>query len=522
MTPAKLVVVGGGLAGLSAALVAADAGAEVTLLEARPRLGGLTVSFERDGMEVDTGQHVFLRCCNAYRGFLRRVGVEHLTTLQPRLDVPVVIGSTGARARLRRTRMRLPAPLHLAPALLGYAALPLGERVRASLAAFRIGRLDPADPRVDGQSFGSWLRAHGQGPAATEALWELLTVATLNATADHSSLGLAAKVVRTGLLEKPDAGDIGWSNVPLSRLHGAAAAAALRSAGASVRLGVKVRGIERAESGAGWVVTTDEGPAGADAVVLATSPTVAASLLPPGAVPGQERFADLGEAPIVNVHLVYDRRVMAGPFLAAVGSPAQWVFDRTESSGLAATHPDWQYLAVSLSAADEWVERTVGELRPIFDAELRRLLPATAGARLVRFFVTRERSATFRPSPGSRALRPPQATPLPGLALAGAWTATDWPATMEGAVRSGLAAAVAALNGGSGSGVVDSGVVDSGVVASPADVAPLTATPAADGSSSSAQPVPDPVPDPVPVPEHAHGPAAHGVPVTAPNGGSPA
>ncbi|MGF7236353.1 MAG: FAD-dependent oxidoreductase, partial [Frankia sp.] len=240
----------------------------------------------------------------------------------------------------------------------------------------------------------------------------------------------------------------------------------------------------------------------------ATPAPVTAARLPPGALPGQERLTDRGDAPIVNIHLVYDRPVMAGPFLAAIGSPLQWVFDRTESSGIAAKHPGWQYLAVSLSAADEWVDRPVAELQPIFDQEVRRLLPATAGATLVRFFVTRERTATFRPAPGSRALRPTQATALPGLAVAGAWTATDWPATMEGAVRSGLAAAVAALNGAD----------RSAVVASPASGAELPARESAarDTAGADTGAVPAPSVDPSP------GPAARFVPVTAPNRGSPA
>ncbi|WP_322778674.1 hydroxysqualene dehydroxylase HpnE [Frankia sp. Cas4] len=477
----RLVVIGGGLAGLSAALVAADAGAEVTVLEARPRLGGATSSFARDGRWVDTGQHVFMRCCTAYRAFLRRLGVEHLTTLQDRLDVPVLLAGSGTRARLRRTRIPWPAPLHLTPALLGYRAFPIGQRLRAALAAYRLGRLDPNRPEVDGASFGSWLAGQGQSPAAIEALWELLTVATLNAPADSASLGLAATVVRTGLLERADAGDIGWADVPLQRLHGDAAASELADLGADVRTGVKVR--ELTKTATGWRVVTDSGSIEADSVILAVPPPAAAALLPAGAVEGQERFVELGSAPIVNVHMVYDRKVLEGPFLAVVGSPVQWVFDRTASSrsiassGITASSgavassavagPDagsaqgsgpagpsgtgtgtgTQYLAISLSAADEWIDRPASEIRGIFVEEMRRLLPAARGAEAIEVFVTRERTATFRQAPGTHALRPGPATALPGLALAGAWTDTGWPATMEGAVRSGLAAAKVALGG---------------------------------------------------------------------------
>ncbi|MBL7497255.1 hydroxysqualene dehydroxylase HpnE [Frankia nepalensis] len=447
----RVAIVGGGLAGLSAALLAADSGADVVLLEARPRLGGATASFDRKGLWVDTGQHVFMRCCTAYRGFLQRLGVEHLTTLQPRLDVEVLLGDRpGQRARLRRTKTRLPAPLHLAPALLGYKALPVGQRAAAALAAFQLGRLDQRSPAVDGASFGSWLGAHRQGPVATEALWELLTIATLNAPAAEASLGLAAKVVRTGLLERADAADLGWADVPLQELHGEAAAKALADAGADVRTSVKVREITRTEDGYRLVTTTGGTGRGdaevltADAVVLAVPPSAAAALMPAGAHPDPASLEGLGASPIVNIHMIFDRKVIDGPFLAVTSSPIQWIFDRTDASGLAATGKapaGAQYVALSQSAAEPWVDRPAGELGAEFVAEMRRILPAARDAELIEVFVTRERTATFRQAPGSLALRPAPATGLPGFALAGAWTDTGWPATMEGAVRSGLAAA---------------------------------------------------------------------------------
>ncbi len=125
------------------------------------------------------------------------------------------------------------------------------------------------------------------------------------------------------------------------------------------------------------------------------------------------------------------------PFAAAVESPVQWVFDKTRQSGLQAG----QYLAVSLSAADEYVDMPTAALRRLFLPALEQLLPAAAGAGITDFFVTRERRATFRQDPGSGSLRPGAATSVPGLVLAGAWTDTGWPDTMEGAVRSGHNAA---------------------------------------------------------------------------------
>ena len=85
-----VAVIGGGLAGITAAIALAESGADVTLLEARPRLGGATCSFSRDGLTVDTGQHIFLGCCTAYRGLLDRLGMTEHTTLQDRFDVTVL------------------------------------------------------------------------------------------------------------------------------------------------------------------------------------------------------------------------------------------------------------------------------------------------------------------------------------------------------------------------------------------------------------------------------------------------
>jgi uncharacterized protein with NAD-binding domain and iron-sulfur cluster len=145
----------------------------------------------------------------------------------------------------------------------------------------------------------------------------------------------------------------------------------------------------------------------------------------------------LGSSPIINLHVAYDRRVTDLPFAAAVRSPVQFVFDRTQSSGL----QDGQLLAISLSAADEDMGRRSRELRERYLPALAELFPAARAARVERFVVTREHAATFRATPGAAALRPGARTLLPGLALAGAYTATGWPATMEGAVRSGHAAA---------------------------------------------------------------------------------
>ena len=273
------------------------------------------------------------------------------------------------------------------------------------------------------------------------------------------SLQLAAKIFVTGLLTDNSAADIGWSAVPLSELHADAAAATLRNLGAEVRTKAAVEKITADPLG----VRCDGEHLSADAVVAAV-PHTAADILPEGSVKHQSRLSELGESPIINVHLVYDQPVTDLPLAAALGSEAQFVFDRTAAAKLnsssgessnaeKASNSDEdsnsgegrQCLGISLSAADEYLSWSPAELIEHMTAEVAKLFPKARGQQPRDAMVTREVSATFRGVPGTASLRPPAETNHAGLFIAGAWTDTGWPATMEGAVRSGIKAADLAL-----------------------------------------------------------------------------
>ncbi len=442
MSEPDVVVVGGGLAGISAALRAADEGAHVTLLESRPRLGGMASSFRRGELSVDNGQHVFLRCCKAYRWFLQRIGATAQTVLQPHLDIHV-LRPDGRSARLRRTP-GVPAPAHLTRALAGYPLLSPLDRLRVVRAAVALRLLDADDVSLDARTLGDYLRRHGQTRSTVDALWAVLAVATLNIAPDDASLALAVKVLRTGVLDHSDAGDVGYADAPLGELHSVRAGRALAAAGVTVRLrhhAEKVGHDGRVEVRH----RDDRHVLRAADVVLAVPPRVAFALAPQLAGTPVAAAQELRTSPIVNVHAVYDRRVTDLDFAAGVDSPVQWFFDRTATSGL--TTPGAQYLAVTVSAADDLIDVPAAQVIERFVPELARLLPAARDAHVLDAFVTRERHATFRQSAGTAALRPGPESGLDGLWLAGSWTDTGWPDTMESAVRSGIHAAEALLRG---------------------------------------------------------------------------
>jgi squalene-associated FAD-dependent desaturase len=448
----RVAVIGGGLAGIAAALDCADAGARVTLLEVRPRLGGAAYSFGREGLWMDNGQHVFLRCCTAYRTLLARLGSAQGVFVQPRLEIPVV-SPGGEVTVLRRSNLR--APLHLAGALLRYRRLTVGERLGAARAALALGRLDPDAPELDRRELGEWLAAHGQGPRAVAALWDLIALPALNLPAAQASLALGAFVFQKGLLERADAGDIGFHHRPLSEIVGEPAERALRAAGVELRLGWRAERV--LVSGGGFEVRRgraavaegeeeedghragDGNAAGvsAEAVIVALPHARAASLIEPLDQHAAAGARALRDSPIVNLHVVYDRRVCELPFAAGVGTPVQYVFDRSEAGGVGEGR---QYLAVSLSGAEREMAMSVDALRERYLPALAELFPRARGAQVERFLATREHAATFRAQPGVGALRAGARTAVRGLALAGAWTRTGWPATLEGAVLSGHAA----------------------------------------------------------------------------------
>ena len=467
----RVAVLGGGLSGIAAALDCAAAGMRVTLLEVRRRLGGAAYSFEREGLQMDNGQHVFLRCCLAYRALLEWLGSEQLTSVQPRLRIPVL--KPGAQPTSLRRGAR-PAPMHLAGALARYPHLSPPQRLGAARAALALMRLDPDDRQLDRVSFGDWLARHGQGASAVAALWDLVALPTLNVRAADASLALAAFVFQTGLLSGADAGDIGFHQATLGETIGEPAERALREAGVDVRLGWRAERLQR--SAAGLEVhgrgarnateagdadddggADDEGGAGeldgeqrtheglsAEAVVVALPHARAATLLEPLLGEPAAALQRLGSSPIVNLHVVYDRQVCDEPFAAGVGTPVQYLFDRTAAGGAPA---GCQYLAVSLSGAEHEMGMSVDALRERYLPALAELLPRARRAKVELFLATREHAATFRAAPGSGALRPGPVTAVPGLVLAGSWTATGWPATLEGAVLSGHAAASSVLAG---------------------------------------------------------------------------
>jgi squalene-associated FAD-dependent desaturase len=393
----KVAVVGGGLAGLAAALELVDGGAEVVLHEARPTLGGAVQTLPaRDGdpePPPDNGQHIALGCFTEYLRFLQRVG-EGGSYLRTRLGLPVIDGD-GRAATIEPSL----------PALLRYGHLPAGDRLRIPLVTLRCRNATP-EP---GETFGHLLRRLGASDAAVERFWDVFIRPALNLPADEVDAGAGLFTVRTALLGPRANSDLVLPTRPLGAMHGDAAGRVL---GDRVRLESRVESLDEVD---------------ADAVVVAVPPAESARLLGEVAPP-------LEDSPIVSVHLWFDRKLLLQPLAALLGSDAHWVFDRGALTG---HEPErGQYLTVVSSGVPELLEIRG---RSLVDSIAGQLTERLGDAGLLWSRVSREPYATVALRPGVE--RRGVETSHPNVVRAGTWTDTGWPATMESAVRSGRRAA---------------------------------------------------------------------------------
>jgi squalene-associated FAD-dependent desaturase len=430
----RIVVVGGGLAGMAAAVALESAGNNVRLVEARKTLGGRAGSFEdpKNGEFLDNCQHVLLGCCTNLLDFYRRIGVLDLI----RWDDTIHFFDSHGRHHRLWAMQGFPAPLHLAASGVLFGALTFAERLalgRAMLSMLRLGAGGRA--KLGDVSFGQWLADHHQPDSLIDKFYELILVSALNERCRDASAACAIQVFQEGMLSHRSAYRMGTPDCPLGELYG-------RLPCQDVRLAARMTAIRFDGSRAVGIELAGEFLP-ADAVVLAVNYPALDKWIPPELAARDNRFTGLSRlqsVPILGAHLWFDRPVISTPHAALIGGPLQWLFRKPRTDG-SAVHG-------VISAARDWLQQNNEESLDLFTQQIRRTFPAARNAKLLRGSIIIEKRATFSPAPGIDRFRPAQSPPpngIGGLFLAGDYTQTGWPATMEGAVRSGYLAAGAIL-----------------------------------------------------------------------------
>jgi len=449
---ADVLVIGAGLAGLSAAVALSSAGAKVALVERKPHVGGRAYSYEHPALEeVVDSQHVLLGCCTNLIDLCRLAGADRhirwyddITFLEPG-------GASGAARRSDIGASFLPSPGHSSVSFLRAPMLSVVDKTSIALGLMEFLR---GYPLSDEEPFSAWLKRTKQTDRAIRHFWEPVILGALNDTFERCSTRYAGQVFHESFMKSAEGGRLGIPSQPLSEFYAAVAQRA-EQRGTSLHLRTSIDRIESMPDGA-WTATASDGSVHrAGSLILALPFEQTARLLgtlPENAVqrqrilPAMEHFV---HAPITTIHLWFDREITDLDHAALLDTRIQWMFNKSrirrfeEGSGVGSG----QYLELVISASFAELHGTREEIVGAAVEELARFFPVVREAVIVKSGVLKEARATFSVVPGLDQFRPTQDAAGEGLYLAGDWTRTGWPSTMEGAVRSGRLAAEAVARG---------------------------------------------------------------------------
>ena len=435
-----VAVIGGGLAGLAAALRLADAGYRSIVIESRRMLGGRATSYvdPRNDEVIDNCQHVLLGCCTNLIDFYDRLGV--LDEIQWHRTLYWTRGH-GEVSTLKAGW--LPAPFHLTPSFLRLKLFDFVQRRHIARAMWRIIRLGPGQRHAwADRTFAEFLDSCRQPEDVVRDFWDVIVTSSCNIDVHRVGAAYALQVFQQGFLEHRWSYTMGLATVPLVNLYDTAGDV-LREAGGTVQLGTSARSISFSGRRVNGVVTAD-GFVDAAAVVSAVPPDRLDKLVSRTMRVADTRLQGLDQmqvSPILGVHLWFDRPIMTLPHLVLVDSAVQWLFNKgTDGDGR-------QHLHAVISAADDWMTLSESQIIERVVADVHRALPGAVGLEPAQARCIKEKRATFAATPESMTQRPSAApqhsrgAAIDNLYLAGDWCDTGWPATMEGAVRSGYIAA---------------------------------------------------------------------------------
>ena len=432
-----VLIIGGGFAGLAAAVDLAEQGWPVVLLERRHFLGGRAYSFtdKMTGDVIDNGQHLMMGCYHHTLAFLDKLGARHKLKFQtnPRVDF---LHEHAGHARFQCPR--LPAPLHLVGGLARLHSLNWRDRWHALRVGLALRGLHGNRTRLADITVRQWLNELGQTPQMQSRFWDLVALATLNESPDRASADMFARVLDQAFMHSKQDSTMVVARVGLSDLYTTDAQMFIEKRGGQVRLNASVKKIDFAD-GRAVGVTLESGATIAASAIISAAPYFMLNRMLPAELVKQhaawQAIAQFQSAPIVSINVWYDRPVTDLEFVGLLDSPIEWVFNKNAIAG-DAQRPT-QHLALVISGAHEAAKQTKDELLAVANREMQRFFPAARAAQLVHSFIIREHDATLAHTVGTARLRPRQQTPYPNFFFAGDWTATGLPATIEGAVWSG-------------------------------------------------------------------------------------
>ena len=432
-----MLIIGGGPAGISAAVPLAEEGYHVELLEKRPLLGGRASSHldQESGLRVDECQHGTMRCCTTLSNLLSRLGVDDQIYYHNAIRF---LDAQGKRSVIQGCG--LPAPLHTSFSFLVFRSLGIRDKLsiaRAMLAMLAANK----SPDLENTDIGTWFGRMKQTDRAVSRFWAPILVSACNETIDRISCTHGFKIFRDGFLLNAKAFEFGVPSVPLATLYSDSAQGYLAERQCNVRTRATVERLlvdpEDCNRIAGVVLQGGE-MLTADYYVSALQSDLLLKMLPQKVRSGADywqKIENIELSPILGIHIWFDRTLDAPAALATLDRETEWIFNKDQN--YSAHAGGGTYLSAVISASRRYADVPNATILELVLADVRACIPEAAAANVVKSKVIKWPKATFSPLPGVEAFRPDQRSPISNLYVAGEWTQTGWPSTMESAVRSG-------------------------------------------------------------------------------------
>ncbi|MFN7926590.1 MAG: hydroxysqualene dehydroxylase HpnE [Blastocatellia bacterium] len=435
MSQAPVLIIGGGFAGLAAAVDIAAQGRKVILLERRNFLGGRAYSFtdKVTGDTVDNGQHLMMGCYHHTLSFLAKIGASHKVKFQPNPRVDFLSETDGHASFACPS---LPAPLHLLAGLSRLQTISWGDRLRALRVGLALRTMNGNRARLADITVRQWLNELGQSEQIQRRFWDLVALATLNEAPEIASADMFARVLDQAFMHAKQDSTMVISRVGLSDLYTTDAVKFIAARGGEVRLNASVKSIDF-DSGRVAGITLSNGERLAASAVISAAPYfMLKDMFAPELLAAYfPAVAAFKSAPIVSINLWYKEAVTDLEFVSLLDSPIEWVFNKNAIAGDTQSHR--QHLALVISGAHQTAPQPKETLIAMAHAEMKRFFPKARLQQPLHAFVVKEQQATISHTVGTARKRPPQKTPFANFYLAGDWTDTGLPATIESAVWSG-------------------------------------------------------------------------------------
>jgi len=440
-----VAIIGGGLAGVAAAVALRVRNWQVDLFESRRHLGGRAGSFQnpQSNEMIDHCQHVSMGCCTNLHDLCRRTQIENLF----RRDKEITFYTGNSRPSVVRATSWLPAPLHLAPSLLTLSHLTWNDRWSIATSLWRLART-PASTQLQDLTFGQWLRTQGQSDRAIDGFWSVILVSALAEQIDRVSYSSARKVFVDGFMASTSAYELHVPQTSLGEIYGIRVAQWLSQRGVNIRLQTPVDQLDVEQDRMAQLQCLGA-KMSFDYFIVALPWQRLHDLINPDTIsriPCLKHLDQFRSSPITAVHLWFDRPIMDVLHAVIVGRLSQWIFSHDSRKKNKKEALSEYYYQVVISASENLTGRGREKIVQQVRADLASIWPVAGLANLVASRIVTQHDAVFTIPARYESVRPSQQTTISNLALAGDWTQTGWPATMESAVRSGYLAAEVILD----------------------------------------------------------------------------